>query len=390
MKRLSTIHEMILKRPEGGPPFAFAMVWLVYLLFPITEVADKAPVEQWVGFPLIVAFAASHIVGFVREQWRLACIVAQLFIIGYFIWRYHESFVYMGFYTASLLGMLSTTRQIGIALSGMFMLFGFDVWRYEMTRTMDDFLGLLPAVLAMLLLPVAMLIGRRSRRLRMQLRLANDEIERLSKSEERQRISRELHDTLGHTLTMITLKSELAEKMIDAKPERAKQEIRDVQATSRAALKQVRDLVTDMSAVTILEELPNAKRILAAASIGVKLQGDFDSIALSPLLDNLLGMCMREAVTNVVKHSRARLCTIAWAEEPARYVLTVADDGVGLAGRDEQGILPAHGHNGLRGMQERLNLVDGLLRLTPNSPQGQGARLTITVPKVNAASSGRM
>lgn len=380
MSPISLIRRMFMKRPQEGPPFGFVMIWLVYMLFPIAALFDLSAEEQWIGFPLLAVFVACYVLGFLKNRLRLPMIIAQLVIIGYFIWRYHDSYIYMAFYTVSLLGLLQTTREIVIALSGIFLLFGLNVYRYEATNTMDDLLQLLPAILAMLLLPVAMLIGRRSRRLRTELKLANDEIARLIQSEERQRISRELHDTLGHTLTMITLKSELAEKLITAQPERAKQEIRDVQLTSRAALKQVRELVSDMSAVTVRDEVLNAKRILAAASIAMKLERPVADIEIGALLDNLLGMCLRETVTNVVKHSRARACAIGWEELPGAYVLTVSDNGVGFGGQEELSRAAASGHNGLKGMQERLNLVDG--KLTVDAPKGSGTRVTITVPKI--------
>jgi len=384
MQLLTKLRQFLLKRPEEGPPFLFAGVWLIYMLFPLDAVAEFPSAEQWIAYPLLVVFVVLYVVGFNRASWRLASIIVQLIILGYFIWRYHESFIYMAFYTVSLLGLLRTKREIGIAFSGLLLLFGLDVYRFETTDSSGDFLELIPVIVALLLVPFAMLVGRRSRRLRTQLQLANDEIARLSKSEERQRISRELHDTLGHTLTMMTLKSELAEKLVDSQPERAKQEIRDVQMTSRAALKEVRELVTGMSAVTIRDELANAKRILSAASIGLKLEGPFELISVKPLLDNLLGMCLRELVTNVVKHSRARMCTIAWSEEPGLYRLIVSDDGVGTAGQEMEAWTSKPGHNGLRGMQERLDLVDGQLRL--DSPRGKGARVTITVPKINSTS----
>ncbi|MBO9596967.1 MAG: sensor histidine kinase [Cohnella sp.] len=384
MPLLSILRQYLMKRPQEGPPFLFAGIWLVYMLFPLAAVAEFSSEEQWIAYPLLIVFVALYIAGFHRATWRLPAIMGHLLVIGYFLWRYHESFIYMAFYTVSLLGLLRTKREIGIAFSGLLFLFGLDVYRFETTSASDNFLDLIPVIVALLLVPLAMLIGRRSRRLRTQLQLANDEIERLSKSEERQRISRELHDTLGHTLTMITLKSELAEKLVESQPERAKQEIRDVQMTSRAALKQVRELVTGMSAVTIRDELTNAKRILSAASIGLKLEGSFEQISIKPLLDNLLGMCLRESVTNVVKHSRARTCTIAWTEESGLYRMTISDDGVGTAQPDADSRTSRPGHNGLRGMQERLNLVDG--RLTLDSPKGRGARVTITVPKINTKS----
>jgi two-component system sensor histidine kinase DesK len=377
---LSALRRFITKRPpEGGPPIFFMLLWLVYILFPITALADRPAEEQWIGYPVIVLFIVSYVAGHLSKNWRIWAVVIHLLVISYFSWRYNENFIYMGFFTASLIGMLPNLRQIGIALSCELLLFGFQVWHYENMDHLEALLELLPAMVAVLLVPFVMFIGRRSRLLRTQLQLANDEISRLSKQEERQRISRELHDTLGHTLTMITLKSELAEKLIVQHPERAKQEIRDVQLTSRAALKQVRELVSGMNAVTLQDELSNAKRILAAAYITIKVEGYPASASLSPLVDNMLGMCLREAVTNVVKHSEARQCTIEWAMTPDQYRLAIRDNGIGCDQTDKG---PAH--TGLRGMQERLNLMDG--KLDFHSAKGSGTCLTITVPRVRSSS----
>ncbi|SFE77011.1 two-component system, NarL family, sensor histidine kinase DesK [Paenibacillus catalpae] len=375
---LIAIRRVITKRPpEGGPPIFFMLLWLVYILFPISALGDRPAEEQWVGYPVIIVFIVSYIAGHLSKRWRIWAVIIHLLVITYFSWRYNENFIYMGFFTASLIGMLPNLRQIGIALSCELLLFGVQVWHYENMNHLEALLELLPAMVAVLLVPFVMFIGRRSKLLRTQLELANDEISRLSKQEERQRISRELHDTLGHTLTMITLKSELAEKLIVHDPDRAKQEIRDVQLTSRAALKQVRELVSGMNTVTLQDELSNAKRILAAAFITLNVQGDPASAQLSPLIDNILGMCLREAVTNVVKHSEARHCVIEWAMTPDQYRLAIRDNGIGCD-TVEKG--PAH--NGIRGMQERLNLVDG--RLDVQSVKGTGTCLNIMVPRVRS------
>ena len=182
-------------------------------------------------------------------------------------------------------------------------------------------------MLVMLALPFGIRAGHKSRELRQKLYVANEEIARLSKNEERERISRDLHDTLGHTLSLITLKSELAEKLITRNPERAIQEVKDIQATSRAALKQVRELVSGMNAVTIRDEMVHAKQILTAAGIGLETNNELDGRLLSPLIDNILGMCLRESVTNVVKHSHARTCKLELLEQPGSLQLIVTDDG---------------------------------------------------------------
>ena len=139
-------------------------------------------------------------------------------------------------------------------------------------------------MLVMLALPFAIRAGHKSRELRQKLYVANEEIARLSKNEERERISRDLHDTLGHTLSLITLKSELAEKLITRNPDRAIQEVKDIQATSRPALKQVRELVSGMNAVTIRDEMVHAKQILTAAGIGLETNNELDGRLLPRLL----------------------------------------------------------------------------------------------------------
>ena len=206
---------------------------------------------------------------------------------------------------------------MAISLTAMVALFSAVGWHYKLYIDRDAIIQLVPAVLVMLALPFAIRAGHKSRELRQKLYVANEEIARLSKNEERERISRDLHDTLGHTLSLITLKSELAEKLITRNPDRAIQEVKDIQATSRSALKQVRELVSGMNAVTIHDEMVHAKQILTAAGIALETKNELDGRLLSPLIDNILGMCLRESVTNVVKHSHARTCKLELLNSPA-------------------------------------------------------------------------
>jgi two-component system, NarL family, sensor histidine kinase DesK len=367
-------------RPHERPPFLFSFIWLVYLVFPVISILQQPFQEKVVGLTLIIVFAVIYLYGFRYRRGRLLTILGQIVIIGFFAYRYDVNFLFLAFYPSPVIGTLTQVKQIVIAAAALISMFTFIGWHHHLFTDTNEMLQLLPAMFVMMFLPIAMWIRRRSSDLRNKLELANEEIARLSKNEERQRISRDLHDTLGQTLSLITLKSELAEKLIAKQPVRAAQEVRDIQTTSRAALKQVRELVSEMNTVTVGDEITHAKQILAAAEMNLQLKGSFGNSvpAATPLIDNILGMCLREAVTNVVKHSRARVCTIAWKETKVQFLLSVADDGVGADCSDTAADMAK---NGIKGMRERLKLVEGDLRL--ESEPGRGTIVTFTVPRVN-------
>jgi two-component system sensor histidine kinase DesK len=370
------------KKPQLGSPFYIAFIWLVYLIFPISALVKQPVPEMIVGFLLVIFMGVIYVYSFFNPKWRFLSILVLMIIVGFFTLRYSENFIYLAFYSSPLIGMMKDKRKISVSIAALLILFGFTVWKYNLMANTDVLLQSLPAMLVILGMPFAIKMGRRSRELSEKLNLANEEIAHLSKNEERQRISRDLHDTLGHTLSLITLKSELAEKLIIKYPERAVQEVKDIQATSRAALKQVRELVSGMSAVTIRDEIPHAKQILAAAGIILEVKGDVGE-GVAPLVDNILGLCLREAVTNVVKHSKAKVCIVEWAVEMGSYKLMVIDKGEGvdmeLCGNDAS-------KNGLKGMRERLKLVDGDLQF--ESSMGKGTTVTFTVPRVANSREG--
>jgi two-component system sensor histidine kinase DesK len=135
----------------------------------------------------------------------------------------------------------------------------------------------------------------------------------------------------------------------------------------------VREIISTMKHVKLKEELQAVRQMLQAAGIELAVEGDPDAIRVPLLVENVLSMCLREAVTNVVKHSGAAKCRIAFRASPSEYTIRVADDGRGIAG--DAGIVQGHG---LRGMRERLEFVNGSLHLDG----AQGAVLTIQVPRV--------
>lgn len=203
-----------------------------------------------------------------------------------------------------------------------------------------------------------------------KMRLAHEELEHLAKVAERERIARDLHDVLGHTLSLITLKSELARKLVDRDPERAKQEMQDVETASRAALADVREAIRGYRSDGIFAELARARAALETA--GVAVECDTDPVPLSPAQESVLALALREAVTNVVRHAEASRCNVKLKRNAALCTLEVADDGRGAAGPEG---------NGLRGMRERLEALGGSLRLLTSN----GTRLIIDLPLASVA-----
>ena len=140
---------------------------------------------------------------------------------------------------------------------------------------------------------------------------ANKRISELVKIEERQRIARDLHDTLGQKLSLIGLKSDLARRLITKDPDQARSELKDVQQTARTALSEVRKMVSSMRGIRLKDEFVRVKQILKAAEITFEESQDFSLKNVSLLTENILSMCLKEAVNNVVKHSGARSCSVS-------------------------------------------------------------------------------
>ena len=199
------------------------------------------------------------------------------------------------------------------------------------------------------------------------LQRANAEIERLSQEAERERIARDLHDLLGHTLTVITMKLDLARRLLSSDSGRARVEIVEAQQTARHALAEVREAVSGYCAEGLDVEISRARRSLLAA--GIQLSTTLAPLHLSSPQINVLCLALREAVTNILRHAHATVCRVALLEQDHTIHFTIEDDGLG--GHIREG-------NGLRGMRERVHSIAGVLQLAA-SPN-RGTTLEITLP----------
>ncbi|MFI5802431.1 sensor histidine kinase [Streptomyces sp. NPDC051561] len=243
--------------------------------------------------------------------------------------------------------------------------------------TVDSLTG---SALAALLAGFTMTGVRHLIRTTIELREARATVAQLAANEERLRLARDLHDLLGHSLSLVTIKSELAGRMLPDHPEQAAQQVADIERVSRQALVDVREAVSGYRRATLPAELAGARTALAASGITAQVPARLpDDLAdVPPRTEEALAWALREAVTNVVRHSGARNCTVrlraAQTLDGPLVELTVQDDGRGT---------PAHSPgNGLTGMTERLAAVGGAVRTTAASP---GFTLTATAPLGSAS-----
>ncbi len=212
--------------------------------------------------------------------------------------------------------------------------------------------------------------GATEKRSNAKLRLAHEEVERFAKIAERERIARDLHDVLGHTLSIIVLKSELASKLLDRDAERARAEIVQVEQIARDALAEVRHAIGGYRAGSLTEEFARARSVLETAGVHAECKmKDVHSGAekLSPACETVLALVVREAVTNVVRHSGAQNCRITFEHDADSCRIQIEDDGCG--GSNHEG-------NGLRGMRERVEALEG----TMTRDSSRGTRINVTIP----------
>jgi two-component system sensor histidine kinase DesK len=222
-------------------------------------------------------------------------------------------------------------------------------------------------------------------RLTRELREARDEVARLAVSEERLRFARDLHDLLGHSLSLVALKCDLAEQLIASAPERARQEIQQAGSVTRDALREVRETVAGYRRPTLAGELAGAQEMLAAAGIGYHVDGQPPELPRNA--EDALAWAVREGVTNVIRHSRARRCVIRFSERGANVELEIIDDGVGTP---IESIRPAGSGNGLQGLAERMSAAGGTCEAGPVPDGGFSLKASVPVQREPAPDAARV
>ncbi|MEH7500712.1 sensor histidine kinase [Neobacillus drentensis] len=349
-------------------------IWTILGILPFYFIFQSpSTIEIIVGILLTLLFFIFYRIAFISKGWPVY--LWTLILIGISITANSLfNYVYFAFFLAYFIGNIKD--RIAFLTLYFIHLFSTSVSiNFSIVMHEKLFLQQLPFVIiiwiSVILLPFSIHNRKERGQLEEKLVDANKRISELVKIEERQRIARDLHDTLGQKLSLIGLKSDLARKLILKDPEQARNELKDVQQTARTALSEVRKMVSSMRGIRLKNEILRVEQILNAAQINFVSKGDFTPTNVSLLTENILSMCLKEAVNNVVKHSEAKFCSISIEQSLKELVLTIRDDGIFKEEKEKL----TEGH-GLIGMKERLEFINGSLKILTK----EGTTLIIRVP----------
>ncbi|WP_395695074.1 sensor histidine kinase [Nocardioides sp.] len=325
----------------------FAGVWLFFLVDPLLTGWDhRGEVTGVVGMLATVAFAVLYMSLWIRVRnerqrlvdnpplrqsvpYLLGLVAIGAVMVGCLGETGLASVVYIAVACFMVLPLRTAAACVAVLIATSLTLSAVAGWGSQA--------GLVFGILAA---SVAIFGMRLILRRNLQLLVAEQENARLAVENERTRFARDLHDILGHSLTVITVKAELAQRLVDVDPERARAEIADLERLSRDALSDVRRAVEGYRELTLPGELARARAALAAAEIEAHLPNSADEVPTE--LRELFAWTVREGVTNVIRHSGARTCEVRLTSSSAE----VRDDGRGAAAS------PGHG-SGLAGLRER-------------------------------------
>ena len=336
-------------------------IWLVFLVFPVSALVTSSDsvAARGVGLVAITLFAALY-VGALASQGRhgrpwaylsLALLTALSVLVvalvgadglGMLIYVVAFALLSISLRLAALVVVAAAATMVAVPAAA------------------GDLAESWFLVVIILLVAAALLIVRVLEDRGESFRALRDEVQLV---EERERVARDVHDVLGHSLTVVTAKSELAERLIDLDPERAKRELAEIRSLTREALSEIRATVSGLRIARLGDELESARRALAAA--GIEATVPHDPSPVDPRHRLTMAWVLREAVTNVVRHSAAGRCDVQL--DPA--ALRVVDDGRGCEG--------ASPGNGLQGVSERVRAAGGRLRVDAG-PDGVGTLVEVT------------
>jgi len=367
----------------------FSGIWLIYLISPVADLFSGHHSVLWIacGLAITIAFSVIYVIIVCnsdrwprQSRWGLATI-AVLAAVACVV--YGSAWTPLWIYVSAATGMVLAAPPYGrrtalYAVLGVGACYVFFSWLAHVGTA--EFLAVL---LPVLLVGVAMIGFRMQIQLVHELAEARETVAKLAASEERLRLARDMHDLTGQSLSMITLKSELAAKRLSKLPasaelDAARGDLADIGRVSRQTLHDIREAVSGYRRPTLAIEAITARNALEAA--GIRLDDDPALTLRSGTFDAdaeaVLAWCLREAVTNVIRHSGAKTCRIRLVQHPGELSLEISDDGRGLTGQDAS----QPGGAGLRGMSERLGTAGGRLSVGPGNPQSHGFKLTATVP----------
>jgi two-component system, NarL family, sensor histidine kinase DesK len=338
----------------------FNLMYLIFLFVPLFLNKKVGTTEILVTLGSVAFFLPLHFMAYRKHVRHGALLAMAMAGLCYLVTPYNigaNTYLIYGVITASYL--LKSRYAIAFLITSLAVMF---LQTYLLNYHTASVI-----ITAILATPLALfsIFNRSVYQGNQRLKLSQEEVQRLAQTAERERIGRDLHDVLGHTMSLIVMKSELASRLFERDPKAAVAQIREVEKVARDALGQIREAVSGMRLAGLEAELANARLSLLSADIHLHYQ--LAPIELSSEIENVFAFSVREAVTNIIRHSQAQRVEIELSKVNNYLYLKISDDG--KADNVKAG-------NGLNGMRERIESLGGTLSFD-TGPQG-GLRLTLS------------
>lgn len=345
----------------------FNLVYLMFLFFPLFINPYGGAKQVWITLGSLVIFLPLHFLSY-RSERRFAIHIA----IGMVLLCYAVTPFNYGANTYLIFGVITAAYVCKPKVALIFLIVSLTLLELQAYYLEFPISYLVATPIMASMLVIYTLYNRKIERSNHILRLSQQEVQRLAQSAERERIGRDLHDVLGHTLSLIVMKSELASRLMERDAQAAAMQIREVEKVARDALSQIRTAVSGIRLAGLEAELANAR--LALLSADVQLHYQLAPVTLAAEVETVFALAVRESVTNIIRHAKARRVEIELTSQKNNLQLCISDDGSGHAIGT---LMPG---NGLKGMRERLLLLGGDLTID-TGPQG-GVRLSLSCPKL--------
>ena len=376
----------------------YAYFWFICLFFPILALIQRPPsgvhlliiasgliifiaIYFWVMWPHPLSDRARTGLGMQKSVTLIIGLTVLVLLLGII---YGSSFLWLFIGVSAITGITLSFRNAFIAVTGLTLLTVAANVSIDASIRSVNWLQIIPLALLVRGLGLDMIgFVRLSDALR-ELQRARGELARRAVMEERLRMARDLHDLLGHTLSLITLKSELAGRLLEKNPHAATEQVHEVERVARQALREVREAVAGYRQQTLRGELDGARQILEAA--GIECTIEYELQPLPPGTDMVLAWVVREGVTNVIRHSRAQHCLIRITSSDEHVRAEISNDG-----HPRKEASTVEWGSGLSGLAERVANEGGKLEVVrqPTS-NGPGFQLSVEIPaRSNSTTEGR-
>lgn len=361
----------LLEKVKANPIGSSNLIYLIFPILSLTALGHEGPL--WSGILITALFTMSYLIMIYEDlsdkvMLRRTLLLIHFLGIFYFIEFFNASHLLFFFYAAYIIPYVFQVKINSIEVFMYISAFAMSIFIIGANHQ-DYLIIIIPMSLVILFVMYGNFKALQSEKLQEKIVSQNEHINTLIAEQERNRIGQDLHDTLGHVFASLSIKSELAVKLIDKDVNRAKEEMLSVNELSKDALVKVRAIVDDLKLQSFEEEVKTIDSLLENANLLFEFRNANKAHSLSPTKQSALSMILREAVNNVIKHAKATKVTGEIFDENDKLTMIIKDDGIGMKNIEE---------DDFKSIKHRVHAINATLNVKNLK---QGLEMTITLPR---------